>query len=231
MNLLSLPYSRGISSAFAFLVLSAGRLVPSAVAQINYQNYTFITLAGQTTGWFDGTGSAALFNTPFGVAVDASGNLYVADTGNHTIRKVTPGGVATTLAGLAGSPGTADGNGNVARFNSPGGVAVDGSNNVYVADSLNHTIRKVTPAGVATTLAGMPGAAGSADGSGSSARFNGPQSVAVDAGGNVYVAGWGYNSATQTYTAAYWMNGTLETLPLPSGTTGAYSAAIAVSTQ
>jgi len=158
------------------------------MAQTVYSNYTFITLAGQTTGWFDGAGSAALFKLPYGVAVDASGNLYVADTGNNTIRKVTSSGVATTLAGLAGSPGAADGSGQAARFNTPGGVAVDGSNNVYVADSSNQTIRKVTPAGVVTTLAGLAGAPGSVDGSGSSARFNSPQSVAVDAGGNVYVA-------------------------------------------
>ncbi|MGO9203727.1 MAG: InlB B-repeat-containing protein [Limisphaerales bacterium] len=170
------------------LVLGAWRLVPSAMAQADYEDYTFITLAGQAPGWFDGAAGAALFNQPFGVAADASGNVYVADTFNNTIRKVSSSGEVTTLAGLAGSPGSTDGSGQAARFNFPSGVAVDGSNNVYVADSLNHTIRKVTPGGVATTLAGMAGVPGGVDGSGGSARFNGPQSVAVDAGGNVYVA-------------------------------------------
>ena len=106
------------------------------------------------------------------MAVDSAGNVYVADTDNHTIRKVTPAGVVTTLAGLAGSPGSADGTGSAARFYCPRGVAVDSAGNVYVADTGNHTIRKVTPAGVVTTLAGLAGSAGSADGTGSAARFN-----------------------------------------------------------
>ena len=90
---------------------------------------------------------------------------------NHTIRKVTPAGVVTTLAGLAGSSGSADGTGSAARFYHPSGVAVDSAGNVYVADCGNHTIRKVTPAGVVTTLAGLAGNHGSADGTGSAARF------------------------------------------------------------
>ena len=88
------------------------------------------------------------------MAVDGTGNVYVADSYNRTIRKVTPGGVVTTLAGMAGSWGSADGTGSAARFNYPSGVAVDSAGNVYVADTGNHTIRKVTPAGVVTTLAG-----------------------------------------------------------------------------
>ena len=134
-----------LSRVLVFLVLGAWRLVPSAMAQADYEDYTFITLAGQAPGWFDGAAGAALFNQPFGVAADASGNVYVADTFNNTIRKVSSSGEVTTLAGLAGSPGSTDGSGQAARFNFPSGVAVDGSNNVYVADSLNHTIRKVTP--------------------------------------------------------------------------------------
>jgi sugar lactone lactonase YvrE len=126
-----------------------------------------------------------------GVAVDSAGNVYVAD-GAHTIRKVTPAGVVTTLAGLAGSSGSADGTGNTARFAYPYGVALDSAGNVYVADTSNHTIRKVTPAGVVTTLAGLAGSSGSADGTVSSARFYCPSAVAVDSVGTVFVADY-YN--------------------------------------
>ncbi len=148
------------------------------------------TLAG-TAGQFgsaDGTGSAARFDDPTGVAVDGTGNIYVADTVNDTIRKITPAGVVTTLAGTAGQAGNADGIGSAARFDDPTGVAVDSAGNVYVADEVNDTIRKITPAGVVTTLAGSPGQIGSADGTGSAARFDDPTGVAVDSAGNVYVA-------------------------------------------
>lgn len=148
------------------------------------------TLAGGAgfSGSLDGSGTAARFSTPLGLAVDAAGNVYVADTGNSTLRKITPAGVVTTLAGAAGSPGTADGTGSAARFYAPQGVAVDVEGGVYVADSVNNTIRKVTSAGVVTTLAGSAGLAGSADGSGSSARFRYPIGIAVDNSLNVYVS-------------------------------------------
>ncbi|MCX6923551.1 MAG: immunoglobulin domain-containing protein, partial [Verrucomicrobia bacterium] len=147
------------------------------------------TLAGSAglSGSADGTGNTARFSQPTGVAVDSAGNVYVADTDNHTIRKVTPAGVVTTLAGLAGTSGSADGTGSAARFYYPSGVAVDTACNVYVADTLNSTIRKVTPGGVVTTLAGLAGTSGSADGTGSAARFYYPSGVAVDTAGNVYV--------------------------------------------
>ena len=164
------------------LVLNA----PPAAAQ----DYTFSTLAGLAgnSGTNDGAGSAANFNFPSGVAVDSGGNVYVADTFNHTIRKVTPGGVVTTLAGLAGNPGTNDGTGSAARFSNPYGVTVDSAGNVYVADTSYHTIRKVTPAGVVTTIAGLAGSSGINDGTGNNARFNRPWGVAVDSADNVYVA-------------------------------------------
>jgi hypothetical protein len=148
------------------------------------------TVAGSAgaPGRADGTGGAARFTNPRGVAVDGTGNVYVADAGNHLIRKATAAGVVTTLAGLAGNPGSADGAGTAARFNYPRGVAVDGTGNVYVADSLNGTIRKVTPAGVVATLAGSAGAIGDADGAGGTARFGYPLGIAVDGGGNAYVA-------------------------------------------
>jgi len=152
-------------------------------------NISFSTLAGAATivGSADGPVAAARFNSPAGVAVDRNGAVYVADTGNHIIRKIS-GGVVTTLAGLAGSPGSADGAGSAARFFDPTGVAVDSAFNVYVADSGNHTIRRISPAGVVTTLAGAPGFAGSADGAAAVARFNGPRGVSVDSAFNVYVA-------------------------------------------
>src|SRR5205823_1449369 len=139
------------------------------------------TLAGLAgiTGSADGTGGAARFDYPSGVATDSSGNVYVADIRNHTIRKITPAGVVTTLAGLAGSYGSADGTGGAARFSCPSGVATDSSGNVYVADLNNPTIRKITPAGVVTTLAGLTGYSGNADGMGSAARFNRPSGVAT----------------------------------------------------
>jgi sugar lactone lactonase YvrE len=147
------------------------------------------TLAGSPPahGSADGTGNGARFNAPWGVATDSGGNVYVPDSNNHTIRKITPAGVVTTIAGSAGLPGSADGAAYAASFNSPRGVATDGSGNVYVADTNNHTIRKITPGGAVMTLAGLPGAPGSADGTGSAASFAFPSAVAVDSGGNVYV--------------------------------------------
>src|SRR5438105_831978 len=148
---------------------------------------TLAGLAG-SAGGADGTGSAARFNVPTGLAVDIAGTVCVADTINHTIRKVTSAGAVTTLAGLAGSAGSADGTGSGARFNQPFAVATDGAGNVFVADTLNNTVRKVTSEGIVTTFAGMAGSAGSADGAGSAARFDYPECVAVDGAGNVYVA-------------------------------------------
>ncbi len=148
---------------------------------------TVSTLAGSGTfGDTDGSGTAAQFDGPEGVTVDVDGNVYVADRENRKIRKITPDGVVSTLAG-SGEFGDVDGSGTAAKFNGPGGVAVDANGNVYVADELNHKIRKITPDGVVTTLAGS-GTEGDAEGSGSAAQFNRPEGVAVDASGNVYVS-------------------------------------------
>jgi len=117
--------------------------------------------------------------------VDSSGNVYVADSGNHRIRKITPERVVSTFAG-SGTADSGNGTGTTAQFNSPSDVAVDSSGNVYVADSSNHRIRKITPAGVVSTLAGST--EGFADGTGTEAQFNYPTGVDVDSSGNVYVA-------------------------------------------
>ena len=160
------------------------------------------TLAGTagSNGSTDATGSAARFNQPYGVAVDTAGNVFVGDTYNDTIRKVTSAGVVTTLAGLAGSSGSTDATGSAARFRSPLGVTVDTAGNVFVADYNNHTVRKVTSAGVVTTLAGTAGSPGSTNGTGSAARFYYPQGVSVDTAGNVYVAE--FNNTIRKVTSA-----------------------------
>jgi len=145
------------------------------------------TMAGNSTtsGVTDGTETAAQFYSPGGVALDASGNIYVADSGNNLIRRVSPLGVVTTIAG-SGTAGTADGTGTAAQFNNPTGIAVDSSGNFIIADTGSHTIRKMTPAGVVTTIAGLAGFSGSQDGV--IPLFNRPQGVATDAAGNIYVA-------------------------------------------
>jgi hypothetical protein len=145
------------------------------------------TLAGSgVVGNADGTGTSASFNFPFGVATDLAGNVYVGDAYNHKIRKITPAGVVTTLAG-SGSAGSTDGTGTSAQFNTPTGVATDAAGNVYVGDRYNHKIRKITPAGVVSTLAGS-GSTGSANGTGASASFYYPSGIATDLADNVYVA-------------------------------------------
>ena len=178
---------------------------------------TITTLAGTAgvTGSSDGTGSAAQFNNPWGVAVDNSGNGYLADFRNGTIRKITPAGVVTTIAGTAGVTGSSDGEGSAAQFLVPRGVAVDGLGNIYVADMGNSTIRKITPAGVVTTLAGTAGVTGSSDGTGAAAQFSNPFGVAVDGLGNVYVADTG-NGTIREITPS----GVVTTIAGTAGATG-----------
>lgn len=144
------------------------------------------TLAGGAEGLRDGVGAEASFNTPSGLAVDAQGNVYVADTGNHAIRKVTPEGRVSTLAG-DGTPGWRDGPAGQARFNGPLAVAVDGQGRVFVADTYNDRIRVITPEGQVSTLAGgdVPGWQ---DGQGTAARFDTPCGLALDAQGGLWVA-------------------------------------------
>ena len=141
------------------------------------------------SGSADGTGTEARFSDPRYVAIDSAGNVYVADKGNGTIRKVTPAGVVTTLAGAAGEFGYVNDTGAAARFDSPRGMATDSEGNVYVADASNHAIRKITPAGVVTTFAGSAtGEVGATDApTGTDARFNWPNGLASD-GSKLYVA-------------------------------------------
>ena len=130
--------------------------------------------------------------------MDAYTNIYVADTGNHTIRMIVldatgTNGVVSTLAGLGGFSGTNDGVGSTARFYYPIGLAMDSNSNLYVADYGNHAIRKMTLVGtdwVVTTLAGQGGVFGNVDGTGSAARFKYPEGLAVDGAGNVFVGDW-----------------------------------------
>ena len=168
---------------------------------------TLAGLAGNA-GNTDGAGDGARFRNPWDVAADASGNVFVADMSNDTIRKITPGGSVSTLAGKAGESGNADGFGTNARFSHPFAVAADSAGNVYVSDSANNAIRKLTPAGEVVTLAGLPGYSGNSDGKGDAARFSNPQGLAVDGAGNIYVADTG-NNTVREITA----DGVVSTLP------------------
>ncbi len=167
-------------------------LLLATTARVHAQAFSFTTLAGSvSTGSADGTGPAARFSGPSGVAADSLGNLYVTDSGNNTIRKITPAGLVTTIAGRAGVKGSADGTGTNASFYLPTGIAVDSNGNLYVADEFNDTIRKITPTGpnwVVSTLAGQVTNAGLIDAMGTNAEFATPAAVAVDGAGNVYVA-------------------------------------------
>jgi kumamolisin len=145
------------------------------------------TLAGSgVAGSTNGIGSGALFRDPTGIAVDASGNVYVADTGNDIIREITPTGTVTTLAGTAGRSGSTDGTNG--RFDGPAGVAVDASGNVYVADTGNSTIREIAPSGAVVTIAGSAGIDENIDGLPLNARFWAPSDIAVDSSGTLFIA-------------------------------------------
>jgi sugar lactone lactonase YvrE len=181
------------------------------------------TLAGQfgVTGSTDGSGSA-LFNHPAGIAVDGSGNAFIADTGNNTIRKlVISTGAVSTLAGQAGVAGSADGTGTAAGFSGPSGIAVDSTGNLYVSDTLNHTVRRITSAGAVTTIAGTAGASGFTDATGSAVRFHGPQGLALDASGDLFVADTNNNAVRKLVIAT----GAVTTVAGQSGLAGSADGA------
>ena len=151
---------------------------------------TWAGLAG-SPGSNDGIGADAKFASPRGVATDPAGNVYVADTGNHTVRMISAAGAVSTVAGMAGQAGMVDGVGTAARFNRPAALAVGGDGTIYVADTENHLIRKISPGGLVTTMAGAAGLPGTQDGTGTGARFYRPMGIAVDGSGNVFVADTG----------------------------------------
>jgi len=143
--------------------------------------------AFRETGSKDGPAAEARFTTPRALTIDHAGNLYVGDEKDFIIRKISKTGIVTTLAGKVGANGSQNGKGADARFAAPRGLATDQAGNLYIADTPNHTIRKMTPTGVVTTIAGRAGASGFADGSAAAARFNNPRALAVDSAGNIYV--------------------------------------------
>jgi sugar lactone lactonase YvrE len=170
---------------------------------------TVTTFAGTSgsKGSTDATGTAARFSAPVGLTRDGLSNYYIADQTNHTIRKISFSGLVTTLAGTAGQSGSVDGTGAAARFNLPTGITCNAQGDLYVSDLGSHLIRKITAAGVVTTLAGQVNVSGSSDGSGTAARFFKPAGLAIDSVGNVYVADMG-NSTLRKISA----NGVVSTL-------------------
>ena len=178
--------ARGPKPRLAFVETIAPKAEPEPGS--DYENYAFTVLAGGTEGSADGASATAKFKWPHGLAVDSSGNIFVADRGNHLTRKITPEGIVTTLAGSPGKYGRVDGTGEAARFWYPVGIAVDASGNVYVADSSGQAVRKVTPAGAVSTLAGAPATEARKLGFGSVDYFNDPLGIALDKDGNVFVA-------------------------------------------
>lgn len=155
---------------------------------MNTGNSPVVAGAVGEAGSGDGFGSQARFRSPWGLAVDATGTIYVADTGNRTIRKITPDGNVTTIAGAPGRSGSVDGPGLEARFMAPISVAVSPAGDIYVADLAGDTIRKIAPDGLVSTFAGLSGVAGNEDGRGYNAHFRNPLSIAVDSHGTLYVA-------------------------------------------
>ncbi|MEM6261485.1 MAG: gliding motility-associated C-terminal domain-containing protein [Bacteroidota bacterium] len=154
----------------------------------NPENDSVYTIAGTgDIGTWDGPGESAQFYSPWGIAADEDGVIYVADTKNHSIRKIDLDGNVTTIAGT-GQAGVLDGPGPVARFSDPTGIAIHPDGTLYVCDHLGHTIRKIAPNGVVTTLAGQANVTGQDDGIGTQATFNRPYGIELDFEGNIYVA-------------------------------------------
>jgi sugar lactone lactonase YvrE len=159
--------------------------VPS-VATSTWPSPVIAGAVGQI-GHADGPGADARFCSPSGIAIDPQGNIFVADMGNNTIRKIAPDHTVTTLAGLAGAAGIVNVQGSAARFIAPQGIAVDQNDTVYVAEFVNNTVRKITSDGTVSLLAGSS-TPGAENGRGAAAHFRNPWALAVDNSGNVYVS-------------------------------------------
>jgi sugar lactone lactonase YvrE len=172
-------------SLFSFLLCSVSAEVK---AQGKNESYLFTTLSGTTHGHVDGNIDIAQFRSPEGIAVDKFGNLYITEYRSSIVRKISVDGVVSTLAGKDMETGFADGPGKDARFNRPHGIAVDDDLNVYVCDMLNCAIRKITPDGRVSTLAGVPGKQGANDGPAAEATFYYPEDIAINSKGYLYVA-------------------------------------------
>lgn len=172
------------AGSYAFV---SGNLIKRLSA--DQSSITFVT-GTNGSGAIDGGPAVASFNTPKGLTVDVAGNLYVADTNNYTIRKVAADGTVSTIAGVANAGGAVNGTGSAASFYLPTGIAMGPDGNLYVADSGNNKIRRVTPAGMVTDVAGTA-LAGFKEGAASSAQFSSPFDVAVAANGDVYVSDTG----------------------------------------
>lgn len=151
---------------------------------------TSASIAGVSgsVGSGDGLGMAAKFSSPSALVVDASGDVFIADTGNHVIRKLTRDGMVSTYAGFAGTFGAADGAGSASRFNQPGGIALDFQGNLIVVDTWNHTLRRIDREGVVSTIAGSPGNPGHSDGPSIVAAFRAPQGIAIGSTGIIYIS-------------------------------------------
>ncbi len=200
--------------------ISVTNTTPVSVSPIAYTFTTFAGFAGM--GSADGVGGAAQFSFPTGIATDPAGNSYVADSQNYTIRKVTPAGVVTTIAGEQGFAGSDDGMGNAARFGYLGATALDNAGNIYVADTGNETIRKLTLTGTnwfVTTIAGQPNNGGTNDGIGPAIQFGQPTGVCVDSATNVYVADYStFTIRKLSLIGTNWTSSTIAGMPGIQGT-------------
>lgn len=207
-TVVSFPFAIGIAAKSGVLYVADSN--NSAISKVDESTGATTAFVGSSAGYAEGTGSAAKFNSPRTLVVDSSGNLFVADWANQCIRKVTPGGTTSDFAGLCGVGGSADGTGTAARFNGgPYGIAIDSSNVMYVTDQYNG-IRKITPAGVVTTIVS---GFGTADGPLSSAKVVAPSYIAINAAGDtLYFIDQDVNTSAPSIRSISLTNNTMTTV-------------------